>query len=84
MSKDAPAVLGSGNQKNAITVGEIMPNISINTKIQPINLISNLGTQIEVDQETLDKWNKALSDWWNVQLEMDKAIQQKVRNDIQE
>lgn len=68
--------------KNVITAGEKMPKIKVNTKIMPVNVISNLGTDLEIDQETLNRWNRALLEWWNVQLEMDKLIQNKSRNDL--
>lgn len=76
-------VLGSGLPETAITVGETMPNIKVNTKIQAINLISNTGTELEIDQETLERWNKALAEWWNVQLEMDKLIQGRTKDAVQ-
>lgn len=76
-------VLGSGLPETAITVGETMPNIKVNTKIQAINLISNTGTELEIDQETLERWNKALAEWWNVQLEMDKLIQGRIKDAVQ-
>lgn len=59
-----------------------MPKIKVNTKVMPVNNISNLGTDLEIDQETLDRWNQVISDWWKVQLEMDKLIQDKSRNDL--
>lgn len=59
-----------------------MPKININTKVQAINVISNIGTELEVDQETLDQWNKALSAWWEVQLQMDKLLQIKARDAV--
>lgn len=59
-----------------------MPKIKVNTKIMPVNVISNLGTELEIEQETLNRWNRALLEWWNVQLEMDKLIQDKSRNDL--
>ena len=80
----APAVLGSGNLRNVTIVGEIMPNIKVNTKVMPVNNISNLGTELEISEETLKRWNDAMSKWWEVQLEIDKLIQQKVKDDIQE
>lgn len=59
-----------------------MPKIKVNTKVMPVNNISNLGTDLEIDQETLDRWNQVISDWWKIQLEMDKLIQDKSRNDL--
>ena len=59
-----------------------MPKININTKIQAINIISNTGTELEVDQETLDQWNQALSIWWEVQIQMDKLLQIKARDAV--
>lgn len=56
-----------------------MAKIHINTKIQAINVISNLGTEVEIDSDTLDRWNNALSEWWRVQLEMDKHIQSSLK-----
>lgn len=56
-----------------------MPNIHINTKNDFINVISTHGHAIEVDQETLDRWNKLNSEWWEMQLEMDKLL--KAQND---
>ncbi len=50
--------------------------IHISQKNEFINVVSNLGYAIEVDTETLAKWNKAISEWWNVQLEMDKYIKE--------
>ncbi len=59
-----------------------MPKISVNTKIEAINLISNKGTEVEIDQETLERWNNAISEWWKVQLEMDKYLQTKAVDEI--
>lgn len=52
-----------------------MPNIHINVKNDFINVISTHGHLVEVDEATLARWNDAMSKWWAVQLEMDKAIQ---------
>jgi len=59
-----------------------MPKISVNTKIEAINLISNKGTELEIDQDTLLRWNNAISEWWKVQLEMDKYLQAKAVDEI--
>ena len=51
-----------------------MPKIHINVKNDFINVISSHGVEVEVDVETLARWNDAISKWWEVQLEMDKAV----------
>lgn len=55
--------------------GGIVPSIHINVKNDFINVISTHGHLVEVDEATLARWNDAMSKWWAVQLEMDKAIQ---------
>ena len=52
----------------------MMPTIRINQKNDFINVISTHGVEVEVDVETLARWNDAISKWWEVQLEMDKAV----------
>lgn len=54
-----------------------MPKIKINEKHDFINVISSHGIEIEVNTETLARWNDAISKWWEVQLEMDKAVKQR-------
>lgn len=49
-----------------------MPKVHIREKLEKVNVISNDGKLIEIDEFTLAKWNKIYSDWWNMQLEMDK------------
>lgn len=51
-----------------------MPIIKINQKNDFINVISTHGVEVEIDVETLARWNDAISKWWEVQLEMDKAV----------
>lgn len=51
-----------------------MPKIQINQKQDFINVISTHGYEVEVDVETLARWNQAISEWWKVQLEMDKVV----------
>jgi hypothetical protein len=53
-----------------------MPNVNINTQHGFVNVISTHGHSVEVDAETLDRWNTAISKWWEVQLEMDKVVKQ--------
>lgn len=57
-----------------------MPRIHINVKNDFINVISNLGHEIEVDQDTLARWNEAIAHWWKVQLEMDSFIARQKAN----
>lgn len=52
----------------------MMPVININQKNDFINVISTHGIQVEVDVDTLARWNDAIGKWWEVQLEMDKVI----------
>lgn len=54
-----------------------MPVIKINEKHDFINVISSHGIEVEVDTEILARWNDAISKWWEVQLEMDKAVKQR-------
>lgn len=56
-----------------------MPKIKINQKNDFINVISSHGIEVEIDVDTLARWNNAISKWWEVQLEMDKVI--KSQND---
>lgn len=56
-----------------------MPKIRINQKQELINVISNLGIELEVGAETLERWNHVIGKWWDVQLEIDKYI--KAQND---
>ena len=58
-----------------------MPIIKINQKNDFINVISTHGVEVEVDVETLARWNAAISKWWEVQLEMDKAIKDNPKPD---
>lgn len=51
-----------------------MPKIKINQKNDFINVISSHGVEVEIDVDTLARWNDAISKWWEVQLEMDKVI----------
>ena len=53
-----------------------MPTIKINQKQDFINVISTHGYEVKVDSETLARWDQAISQWWKVQLEMDKAVKE--------
>lgn len=58
-----------------------MPKIHINIKNDFINVISNNGYEIEVDEDTLAHWNEVISQWWKVQLEMDSIIARQKANE---
>ena len=60
----------------SISLEAKMPNVNINTQHGFVNVISTHGHPVEVDAETLDRWNTAISKWWEVQLEMDKVVKQ--------
>lgn len=64
------------NHFSFVIVVVIMAKIKINQKNDFVNVISSHGIEVEVDAETLARWNKAISQWWEVQLEMDKAVKQ--------
>lgn len=57
-----------------------MPKIKINQKNDFINVISSHGVEVEIDVDTLARWNSAISKWWEVQLEMDKVIKNQNAN----
>lgn len=56
--------------------------IHINQKMMLVNVISNLGDEVEVDTETLARWNSVISSWWEVQFEMDKLIKDKIKEKL--
>jgi hypothetical protein len=60
-----------------------MANIKINQSPLMVNLISNMGTPIEVDEVTLKRWNDVIGEWWKVQLEMDKYLQTYIMEKIE-
>lgn len=57
-----------------------MPKIHVCEKQEFINVISNLGHEVEVDTETLARWNEAISNWWKAQLEMDSYVKKQKTN----
>ena len=58
----------------------MMPKIRIVQKNDFLNVISSHGVEVEIDEDTLVRWNSAIAKWWEVQLEMDKVIKNQNAN----